>query len=72
MAIRASESNQTFFNGEHMENQHVIQIVAQNSPPWLGVLIGHVSSDMTLSNIALLTSIAYSVVNIWAHFRKKK
>lgn len=54
-----------------MQN-HPAVILAQISPPWLGVLIGHVANSVTLSNIALLTSIAYSVVNIWAHFRKKK
>lgn len=53
-------------------NHHIVQAVAQNMPPWLGVMVGHLSQDATLSNIALLTSIAYSVVNIWAHFRKKK
>lgn len=55
-----------------MQNNHVIQAVMQNTPPWVGVLVGHFSNDITLSNIALLASIAYSVVNIWSHFRKKK
>ena len=54
-----------------MDNHH-LQIVAQNMPPWLGIVISHVSNDITLSNIALVTSIVYSMVNIWAHFRKKK
>jgi hypothetical protein len=55
-----------------MENQHIAAMVAQNTPPWLTFLIGHVSSSVTLSNIALLTSIAYSVVNIWAHLKRRK
>ncbi|WP_185640816.1 hypothetical protein [Burkholderia sp. Bp8984] len=56
-----------------MNSHHaVLQSAAQIMPPWLGVLIGHLASDITLSNIALLASIAYSAVNIWAHFRKKK
>lgn len=55
-----------------MENHHtLLQIVAQNSPPWVGIAIGHFSGD-PLSSIALMTAIAYNVVNIWAHFRKKK
>jgi hypothetical protein len=53
-------------------HQVVLQVVAQNSPPWLGVLLGHLVQDATLSNIALLSSIAYSIVNIWVHLRKKK
>lgn len=57
--------------GNFMDNHH-LQIVAQNMPPWLGIVISHVSNDITLSNIALVTSIVYSMVNIWAHFRKKK
>lgn len=48
-----------------------MQVLAQNMPPWIGVFIGHVVQDATLSNIALLMSIAYSAVNIWIHIRKK-
>lgn len=55
-----------------MQNNHIIQAIVQNTPPWVGVVVGHLSSNMTLSNIALLTSIAYSVVNIWAHLGKRK
>ena len=55
-----------------MENNHVVNAIAQNMPPWVGVFIGHFSQNVTLSNIALLTSIAYSVVNIWSHLRNKK
>lgn len=52
--------------------QNVMNIVAQNTPPWFGMLVGHVTNNITLSNIALVTSIIYSVVNIWSHFRKRK
>lgn len=54
-----------------MQNNHFVQSIAQNIPPWIGVAIGHLSSNLTLSNIALLTSIAYSVVNTWALIRRK-
>lgn len=55
-----------------MENHHtLLQVLAQNSPPWLGIAVAHFSGD-PLSSIALLTAIAYNVVNIWSHFRKKK
>jgi hypothetical protein len=55
-----------------MENHHtIVQMLAQNSPPWLLVALGHWSAD-PLSSVALLTAIAYNIVNIWAHFRKKK
>jgi hypothetical protein len=56
--------------GEPMGNNHILHAIAQNMPPWLGVALGHFSQNVTLSNIALLTSIAYSVVNIWVHLRK--
>lgn len=56
-----------------MDNHHgVMAALAQISPPWIGVAVGHFADNITLSNIALLASIAYSIVNIWAHFRKKK
>lgn len=61
----------TIHDGEIMEKNHFFQAIAQNMPPWLGVFIGHVSANATLSNIALLTSIAYSVVNIWYIVRRK-
>lgn len=54
-----------------MENNHIWQAIAQNTPPWLGIAIGHFAGD-PLSSIALLTAIAYNVINIWSHFRKKK
>lgn len=55
-----------------MINHPAAQIIAQNSPPWLGVLIGHVTHDVTLSNIALVMSIVYSAVNIVVHLKKKR
>lgn len=55
-----------------MQNhQTLMQVIAQNVPPWLGVAIGHWASD-TLSIIAIVTTIAYNVVNIRAHMRKTK
>lgn len=55
-----------------MENNHVLQVVAQNMPPWIGVFIGHIAPDVTLSNIALVMSIIYSAVNIFVHLKKKR
>lgn len=52
-------------------HQTLLQVIAQNTPPWIGVAIGHWTSD-PLSSIALMTAIAYNVVNIWVHLRKKK
>lgn len=55
-----------------MDNHHtLLQLIAQNTPPWIGLAIGHWAND-PLSTIALLTAIAYNVVNIWANVRKKK
>lgn len=55
-----------------MENNHILHTIAQNTPPWLGVVIGHLAQNVTLSNVALLASISYSVVNIWALLRKRR
>lgn len=62
-----------YTTGEIMNNQHqtIIQILTQNVPPWLGVAIGHWASDV-LSIVAIVTTIAYNVVNIRAHLRKGK
>jgi hypothetical protein len=54
-----------------MENNHILNAIVQNTPPWVGVVIGHLSQNVTLSNIALLASITYSVVNVWTLLRKK-
>jgi hypothetical protein len=55
-----------------LENhQTILQAIAQNSPPWLLVAAGHLVSD-PLSSIALITAIAYNLVNIWSHLRKRK
>jgi hypothetical protein len=59
-------------DGEPMNNhQTLLGLIAQNTPPWLGIAIGHWAND-PLSSIALLTAIAYNVVNIWSHLRKRK
>lgn len=55
-----------------MENNHILQAIVQNTPPWLGVAIGHLCQNVTLSNVALLASISYSVVNVWVLLRRKK
>lgn len=55
-----------------MQNNHIVQAIAQSTPPWFAFIVGHVSSSITLSNLALLSSTVYSLVSIWSHFRKKK
>lgn len=51
-----------------MDNHHTIISML---PPWVGVLVGHVASDMTLQNVATVASIAYCVVGVVVMLRKK-
>lgn len=49
-----------------------ISSVGSAIPPWVGVAIGHFVGNVTIQNVALLTSIVYSVIGTWAHFRKQQ
>lgn len=50
-----------------MNNHHTFVSML---PPWVGVLIGHVSSDLTLQNVATLFSIAYCAVGVYVMLRR--
>lgn len=52
-------------NGEKMNESHGSLIdVLKNVFGWIFVVAGHALDNATLANVALLTSIIYSVVNI--------
>jgi hypothetical protein len=42
-----------------MGNHHTT--ILSMLPPWVGIVIGHVSSDLTISNLASFASTAYCV-----------
>lgn len=49
-----------------MGNHHTTLIaVLQTLPAWIGLFIGHVIDGITLSNIAFVASIVYSVVHTY-------
>lgn len=52
-----------------MEHHH--STLLSMFPPWVGVAIGHIASDITLQNIATFASIAYCVVGVYVMLRKK-
>jgi hypothetical protein len=52
-----------------MQTNH--QTIISMLPPWVGVLVGHVASDMTLQNVATVASIAYCLVGVYVMLRKK-
>ena len=53
-----------------MSNQHTT--ILSMLPPWVAVAIGHISSDLTISNIASVASIAYCVVGCYVMLRKHR
>jgi hypothetical protein len=57
-------------NGEAMGNHHTT--ILSMLPPWVGIVIGHISNDLTISNLASFASIAYCVVGVWVMLRRRK
>lgn len=53
-----------------MESHHAT--ILSMLPPWIGILVGHVADDMTVSNIASVASIAYCVIGCYVMLRKRK
>jgi hypothetical protein len=53
-----------------MEQHHTT--ILSMLPPWVGVAVVHVASDITVSNIASWASIAYCVVGVYVMLRKRR
>jgi hypothetical protein len=53
-----------------MGNHHTT--ILSMLPPWVGIVIGHISNDLTISNLASFASIAYCVVGVWVMLRRRK
>ena len=52
-------------------DQHHTTVISM-LPPWIGIAIGHVANDITVSNIASIASIAYCVVGVWVMLRRNR
>lgn len=52
-------------------NQHHATILSM-LPPWVGIAIGHVVDNASISNLASIASIAYCVVGVYVMLRKNR
>lgn len=53
-----------------MEHHHTSTILSM-LPPWLGIAVGHVVENASISNLASIASIAYCLVGVYVMLRRK-
>lgn len=51
-----------------MSNHHAT--ILSMLPPWLGIAVGHIVDNASISNLASIASIAYCVVGVFVMLRK--
>lgn len=54
-----------------MGGHNWIQELAKSVFAWVCTAVGWVTNDITLSRAALITSIVYSVVNVWVVLERR-
>jgi hypothetical protein len=52
-----------------MDSHHVID-AAKTAPAWLAVGVSHIASDLTLSSVASVVAILYSVVQTYISIKR--
>jgi threonine/homoserine efflux transporter RhtA len=52
-------------------NQHHATILSM-LPPWVGIAVGHVVDNASISNFASIASIVYCVVGVYVMLRRNR
>jgi hypothetical protein len=52
---------------EHHQTSTIISML----PPWLGIALGHIVDNASISNMASVASIAYCLVGVYVMLRRK-
>jgi hypothetical protein len=52
-----------------MDSHHVID-AAKTAPAWVAIGVSHISSDLTLSGVASIVAIVYSVIQTYISVKR--
>lgn len=52
-----------------MDSHHIVD-VAKTAPAWIAVGVSHISSDITLSGVASIVAIVYSVIQTYISIKR--
>jgi hypothetical protein len=52
-----------------MDSHHVID-AAKTAPAWVAIGVSHISSDLTLSGVASIVAIVYSVIQTYISIKR--